>query len=61
MISKVAKIMGSGAMNDYIKKYNIPLKPRLQPLVGTYPGMSFNSFIKPRTKKKANPEAVDLL
>ena len=61
MLAKVAKVMGSEAIKDYIKKYNIPIKPRLQPLIGDYPGISFNSFIKPRNRKKANHDAVDLI
>jgi casein kinase II subunit alpha len=60
---KIAKVLGTSKLFDYIEKYNIKLKTYYEGLLSRnrYPTASWQSFISPERKQFCDKDALDLL
>jgi casein kinase II subunit alpha len=58
---KIAKVLGTDALNEYIKKYKLTLEPQYDDILGVYPRKKWSSFVTEENKRLCPPEALDLL
>ena len=58
---KIAKILGTDDLLEYMRKYNLTLNTYFQQKLDRYPAKPFKSFITSENKHLVNDEALDLL
>eukprot|EP01102_Stenamoeba_stenopodia_P002655 TRINITY_DN12510_c0_g1_i1.p1 TRINITY_DN12510_c0_g1~~TRINITY_DN12510_c0_g1_i1.p1 ORF type:complete len:349 (-),score=56.39 TRINITY_DN12510_c0_g1_i1:89-1135(-) len=58
---KIAKILGTDSLKEYLDKYCIALDSRFQQRLGNLPRKPWKSLITPDNKHLALPDAIDLL
>jgi len=58
---KIAKVMGTEQLEEYLQTYNITLDPQFRAMVGCHPVKQWHNFMKPRYKRISVPEAMDFL
>lgn len=58
---KIAKIMGTDDLFEYLKKYNLTLSHHYHGILGRYPRVPWSEFVNGENKHLVNPEALDLL
>jgi len=58
---KIAKVLGTEALNEYIKKYKLTLEPQYEDILGVYPRKKWSAFVTEENKRLCPPEALDLL
>lgn len=58
---KIAKVLGTEELEDYIHKYNIVLPSVFDDLLGIYSAKPWEKFITAENKKFASEEALDLI
>jgi len=60
-LMKIAKVLGTQDLNNYIEKYKLKIDPQYNKILGNYPKVPFSEFVNSTNGKLANPEAVDLV
>jgi len=60
-MKKIAKVLGTEEMYNYLDKYQTKLDPRIQSIMGTYPVRPWSRYIFEGNKEKANDLAIDLI
>lgn len=58
---KIAKVLGTDSLYDYLDKYDLPMPRELEDLINVFPRKPWSAFIKPDNKHLAQPDAIDLL
>jgi casein kinase II subunit alpha len=58
---RIAKVLGTDALNAYLNTYNLELEPRFDELMGTFPRKPWTKFVTDQNKHLANSAALDLL
>ncbi|XP_054977089.1 casein kinase II subunit alpha-like [Sorex araneus] len=58
---RIAKVLGTDDLYDYIQKYNVDLDPCLSELLGSHPRKSWECFINKKNQHLISLEALDLL
>lgn len=58
---KIAKVLGTDELYDYLRNYGLDLDPQLEQLVGRHSKKSWTKFITPENQHLAVPEALDFL
>lgn len=58
---KIAKVLGSEALDEYIKKYSIVLPSVFDDILGIYSCKPWEKFVTAENKKYATEEALDLV
>jgi casein kinase II subunit alpha len=58
---KITKVLGTDALRQYLEKYRVKLEPRLEQLIGEYPGRPLQRLVNDLNRHVATPEAIDLI
>lgn len=58
---KIAKVLGTDALNEYLRKYRLTLEPAYDDIMGVYPRKKWTSYVTEQNKHLCPPEALDLL
>mmetsp|Transcript_51395 Transcript_51395/g.111834 ORF Transcript_51395/g.111834 Transcript_51395/m.111834 type:complete len:341 (+) Transcript_51395:249-1271(+) len=58
---KIAKVLGTDELFDYLDKYNLELDPHFDGLLGRHVRKSWSKFINHENQHLVSPEAIDLL
>lgn len=58
---KIAKVLGTEALYQYLAKYGIELDPQLEGLVGRHSRKPWSKFVTPENQHLVSPEALDFL
>ncbi|KAL6759458.1 casein kinase II catalytic subunit [Haematococcus lacustris] len=58
---KIARVLGTESLFDYLNKYNIELDPQLEALVGSHSRKPWSKFVTPDNQHLVSPEAMDFL
>ncbi|ETW04098.1 CMGC/CK2 protein kinase [Aphanomyces invadans] len=58
---KIAQVLGSDALQDYIFKYKLELDPQYDDLVDTYVKKPWEQFISPANKHLVSTDALEVL
>merc|ERR1712070_481276 len=58
---KIAKVLGTDELFDYLDKYNLELDPHFDGLLGRHARKSWSRFINSENQHLVSPEAIDLL
>ncbi|KAI9345404.1 casein kinase II alpha subunit [Pilaira anomala] len=60
---KIAKVIGTDKLHEYLKKYNLKLHPQIQKTMGNsrYPVKPWNKFVTNENQKYMSAEVFDLL
>ena len=58
---KIAKVLGTEELFDYLDKYDIELDAQYDDILGRFPKRSWNSFINQDNQRFVSPEAIDFL
>ncbi|PVU95892.1 hypothetical protein BB561_001523 [Smittium simulii] len=58
---KIAKVLGTDKLIEYVEKYNIKLASHYDELLTTYPCKSWDKFVNEKNSHLATPEAIDFL
>jgi len=58
---KIAKVLGTDELFDYLDKYNLELDPHFDGLLGRHARKSWSKFINPENQHLVSPESIDLL
>mmetsp|Transcript_3190 Transcript_3190/g.8438 ORF Transcript_3190/g.8438 Transcript_3190/m.8438 type:complete len:421 (+) Transcript_3190:663-1925(+) len=58
---KIARVLGTEELYDYLNKYGIELDPQLEALVGTHSRKPWTKFVNADNQHLTSPEAFDLL
>ena len=58
---KVAKVIGTDELHEYIAKYDLELDPRFQDILGRHSRKRWDKFMTQENQHLVTPEAVDLL
>jgi len=60
-LEKIAKVLGTDELYDYLKKYGIKLDPQFESILGRHSKKTFSKFVTNENKHLCPPEAFDLL
>lgn len=58
---RIARILGTEKLDEYIKKYNIELDSRFGDLLGRHSRKRWDRFIRPENEHLVNTDAIDFL
>lgn len=58
---KIAKVLGTDELYNYLSKYGIELDPQLEGLVGRHARRPWNKFTNPENAHLVTPEGMDFL
>jgi len=58
---RIARVLGTEKLDEYIKKYNIELDSRFNDLLGRHSRKRWERFIRPDNEHLINAEALDFL
>lgn len=58
---KIAKILGTQGLNDYLEKYNLALPEELKKIVGWYPRKPWHRFVNKDNDKYTSDKAIDFV
>lgn len=58
---KVAKVIGTEELNEYIQKYEVELDPRFHDILGRHSRKRWDKFMTQENQHLVTPEAIDLL
>ncbi|KAG8345906.1 casein kinase II [Trypanosoma vivax] len=58
---RIARVLGTDELFEYLQKYNLTLSPLLESAVGRHSKKPWSSFITPENKHLCPPEALDFL
>lgn len=58
---RIAKVLGTEELFDYINKYQIDLDPRFNGILGRHSRKRWERFIHSENQHLVNPEAIDYL
>jgi len=58
---KIARVLGTDSLYDYLDKYGIDLEPELESLVSTHSRKPWSKFVTPENQHLVSPEGIDLL
>jgi casein kinase II subunit alpha len=58
---KIAKVLGTEDLFDYLEKYKIELDAEYDDILGHFPKKSWHSFITSENQRFASADAIDLL
>ncbi|VDM18111.1 unnamed protein product [Hydatigera taeniaeformis] len=58
---RIAKVLGTVELFDYIRKYNIEMDPRFNDILGRHGRKRWDRFITADCEHLATPDAIDLL
>lgn len=58
---RIAKVLGTEELYDYIEKYHIELDPRFNDILGRHSRKRWERFIHSENEHLVSPEAIDLL
>lgn len=58
---KIARILGTDELHEYLAKYKLELDPQLDALVGRHTRKPWSKFITSENKHLVTPEAVDFI
>jgi len=58
---KIAKVLGTDDLFNYLDKYDIELDPHFEGILGRYPKKEWSRFFTPENQRLVSPEALDLL
>jgi len=58
---KIAKVLGTASLMDYVKKYKLTLEKQYNDILGDFPRKKWTSFVTDENKHLCPPEALDLL
>lgn len=58
---KIARVLGSEPLYEYLAKYGLELDPQLEALIGHHTRKPWNKFVTPENAHLVSPEALDFL
>lgn len=58
---KIARVLGTDSLFEYLEKYGIDLDPHFDDLLGKFPRKPWNKFISGENQHLVSPESMDLL
>jgi casein kinase II subunit alpha len=58
---KIAMVLGTGDLFDYLNKYEIELDPYYHGVIGPFPKRGWHSFVNSENERFVSPEAIDLV
>lgn len=58
---RIAKVLGTPELFDYVRKYNIEMDPRFNDILGRHCRKRWDRFITTDCEHLATPDAIDLL
>lgn len=58
---KIAQVLGSAGLYDYLDKYDTPLPPEYDNIMGAYVRQPWSSFISKGNEQYATPLAIDFI
>merc|ERR1719399_300906 len=58
---KIAKVMGTEGLNNYLDTYDLELEPDLQQQVGVHSKKDWQTFVNESNKARVVPDVLDLL
>jgi casein kinase II subunit alpha len=58
---KIAKVLGTEALFDYLDKYDIELDAQYDDILGRFPQKNWHSFINQENQRFVSDEAIDFL
>ena len=58
---RIARVLGTEKLDEYIKKYNIELDSRFNDLLGRHSRKRWERFIRPDNEHLVNADALDFL
>ena len=58
---KIARVLGSAELHEYLAKYGIELDPQLEALVGSHGRKPWSKFVNADNQHLVSPEALDFL
>ena len=58
---KIARVLGTDSLYDYLDKYGIELEPQLEGLVAQHSRKPWSKFVTPENQHLVSPEGIDLL
>ncbi|ONM09635.1 Casein kinase II subunit alpha-4 chloroplastic [Zea mays] len=58
---KIAEVLGTGDLYNYLEKYGLQLDPQLERLIGRHNRKPWPKFVNARNRHLATPEAIDLV
>jgi casein kinase II subunit alpha len=58
---KIAKVLGTEDLFDYLDKYDIELDPQYDDILGRFPKKSWHSFINAENQRFVSNDAIDFL
>lgn len=58
---RIAKVLGSDSLNEYIDKYSLTLDPQYDEILGVYPRKKWRKFINSQNQHLCAEDALDFL
>ena len=58
---KIAKVLGTEELFDYLDKYEIELDAQYDDILGRFPKRNWNTFVTTENQRFVSPEAIDFL
>lgn len=58
---KIAKVLGTEDLFDYLDKYEIELDAQYDDILGRFPKKNWNTFVTTENQRFVTPEAIDFL
>ncbi|CAD8082726.1 unnamed protein product [Paramecium primaurelia] len=60
-LDKIARVLGTDDLMNYLQKYNISLGPNFENVLGQHPKKPFNKFVNEDNEYLAKADAIELL
>mmetsp|Transcript_65577 Transcript_65577/g.152345 ORF Transcript_65577/g.152345 Transcript_65577/m.152345 type:complete len:337 (-) Transcript_65577:83-1093(-) len=60
-LAKIAKVLGTDMLNEYLDSYDLDLQPEIQEQVGVHPRREWMSFLNDGNRDRVCAEAVELI
>ena len=58
---KIARVLGTEELHDYLARYGIELDPQLEAQLGTHSRKAWTKFVTPDNQHLVSPEALDFM
>lgn len=58
---KIAKVLGTEELFDYLDKYDIELDAQYDNILGRFPKKNWHQFVNSENQRFVTPEAIDFL